>query len=285
MAEKKPKENGKKTSKTKKILNWVFFGVFGTLLGTLALFNIVNKLNNGNGFIFGSQFPMVLTDSMEPQYNVGDVLVINKVKNFEDLTEDYRLGDDGLEDSDDDATVVDGTSTITITNGSIIDLSFYYDITGSGKEYSVTHRLSKIVIRKDITEGNGRYQFTAHGINTDSDQCAVNDGDCTNQTQIFNENKVIGRVIRVSGFLTVVYNTFTSIWGLLILLLIPGGYLIVTSAIDIIKTLKESENVSTPKTDITPALGGDILSQLSPEDLERLKKDLLNELLEKGGKK
>lgn len=273
----------KKKSKVKKICNWIIAGLFGSLLVTLTIFNLVNKFT-GNGFVFGSQYPMVLTDSMEPEYMVGDVLVINKIKNYDDLIEQYRFGDDGIENSEDDASSVILPGTTTLTEGAKIDLTFYYDITGSGKEYSVTHRLSQVIIRDDVEVGNGKYIFTTHGINTNSEQCSTNGGDCTGQTQTFDETKVIGKVKEVNGFLTIVYTAFTSTWGLLILILIPATYLIITSVIDIVKSMSEKEE-SPSSTGNTNQSKDNLLQQLSPEDLERLKKELLNELLEKGGHK
>ena len=227
---------------------------------------------------------MVLTDSMEPEYMVGDVLIINKVKSYSDLVEEYRLGDDGVENTEDDAIVTIGSSTTTLVDGATIDLTFLYDIAGIGEEFSVTHRVSKVVIREDLEEGSGRFFFTTHGINTDSEQCSTNGGDCTNQTQSFDERKVIGRVQSVNGFLTVVYSVFTSTWGLLALILIPAIYLIITSVIDIVKTMSEKEETSSSSNSASLAKD-DLLSQLSPKDLERLKKDLLNELLDKGDHK
>ena len=107
---------------------------------------------------------------------------------------------------------------------------------------------------------------------------------CTSQTQSFDERKIIGRVQEVNGFLTVIYSVFTSTWGLLTLILIPAIYLIITSVIDIVKTMTEKEE-SPSSSNNTGLAKDDLLSQLSPKDLERLKKDLLNELLDKGDRK
>lgn len=69
--------------------------------------------------------------------------------------------------------------------------------------------------------------------------------------------------------------------GLLILLLIPGSYLIFVSLKTIVKTLKEDEN----KDVKVVSSSSTTLDSLSEEDKERLKQDLLNELLEEKGKK
>ena len=59
---------------------------------------------------------------------------------------------------------------------------------------------------------------------------------------------------------------------ILILLLIPAGYLIVVSAKDIFKALKESEEAQ----ESTKVEG---LETLSKEDQERLKRELLDEMI------
>ena len=266
-------------NRVKKIINWIITGFFAALIGGLVIFNLVNKYS-GNDYIFGAQYPMVLTDSMEPEYMVGDVLVIKKIDHFDTLVDQYRAGDDGILSTEDDATSVVIGDQETLTNGATIDLTFNYDIAGIGEEYSVTHRLSQIVIYNNTDEGEGKFSFTCHGINTDSEQCSTNGGDCTTQTQTFNETKVIGEVRGVSTFLTFVYKIFTSVWGLLILILIPALYLIITSVIDIVNTLNGKEEKA-PSPSIDQDLKDNALTNLSDEDKERLKKDLLEELLKK----
>lgn len=63
--------------------------------------------------------------------------------------------------------------------------------------------------------------------------------------------------------------------GLLILILLPSGYLIITSILDIVKGLKEDDEDTKQKVESTDGL------QLSNEDKERLKSELLEELLNK----
>ena len=63
--------------------------------------------------------------------------------------------------------------------------------------------------------------------------------------------------------------------GLLILILLPSWYLIITSILDIVKGLKEDDEDTKQKVESTDGL------QLSNEDKERLKSELLEELLNK----
>ncbi len=247
--EKKPK------IKTKKIIEWSITGFFIALLALVAGFRIY-QVASGNYDIFGSQFPVVLTDSMEPDYMVGDVIVVKSI---------------------DPANVAIGD-----------DVSFYYDITNDGKKDMVTHRLQNIYYYEDATknptDSTAHYTFIAHGINKTSSQCS---GDCTYQTQLFHEADLIGKVEGTSPFLTVVNKIFSSVWTLIILILIPSLYIVITSVLDLFKTIEEkdedSPNQELPKN--TPNSGGDPLSGLSDKDKERLKKQMLDELLNKGDKK
>lgn len=86
---------------------------------------------------------------------------------------------------------------------------------------------------------------------------------------------MLGKVQFGSTFLGIIYKGVTSVWGLLILILLPSGYLIITSILDIVKGLKEDDEDTKQKVESTDGL------QLSNEDKERLKSELLEELLNK----
>lgn len=282
-------------SKVKKVISWSITGVFGALLITLIVFNIVNKYS-GNGFVFGSQYPMVLTDSMEPVYDVGEVITVKKITSedkYDEIFAEFVAGQDGLTGTEDDllgveSNISNGNTVYTYTDlasdadgidlkaWKSVDLTFNYLFSGYEEEMSVTHRLYDVIYNPSATTLNDKYTFECHGINKDS--TAYNDG-----KQTFNASSVVGRVHGVNGFLTVFYKCFTSVWGLLILILVPALYLIITSVIDIVGAFKEKE---VPESGPTPPVkSDDVLNGLSPEDLERLKKDLLNELMDKGEKK
>ena len=70
---KKPK------SKFRKILDGIIFGVFGTILAGVLVFNIANRIAGEDGMLFGTQCPVVLTDSMEPEYKVLTSEMIFKI--------------------------------------------------------------------------------------------------------------------------------------------------------------------------------------------------------------
>ena len=120
----------------------------------------------------------------------------------------------------------------------------------------------KIAI-EDIKEGSGRYDFFVQGINKESKNYSGDQG------QAFDERVLLGKVQFGSTFLGIVYKGVTSVWGLLILILLPSGYLIITSILDIVKGLKEDDEDTKQKVESTDGL------QLSNEDKERLKSELL----------
>lgn len=245
--EKKPK------SKLRKVLGWVITCVFAGLFLFVAAYQIVSnnskKNNHGVPTFAGQSTLVVLTDSMEPEYKVGTAVFIKKV----DLAT-LRAGD---------------------------DITFWYNPWG----VVVTHRL--IDVQYDPTAPVGsQYTFTAHGINTDSDNCHDHDEegrrDCTYQTQIFHEGDYIGKVTGSSKFVGFFYKLISSWYGLLIMLLIPCLYLIVTSVLDIFKAVKEDDggsNVVDEQADNTVSNTNNALDELSEEDRERLKQELLDEMM------
>ena len=248
--ETKKKKEKKPKSKLRKTLEWVFTGLFLAVFGFFSVMMIVGfasrKDNHNVPNYGGMQVLEVLTDSMEPTYKTKSVVFVKKVK-----METFKEGD---------------------------DITFMWNV--NGQMMPMTHRLSSV--KSPSETGNGHYEFIAHGINSNSKQCM---GDCTHQTQVFNETQVLGKVVGHSIIIGAIFNFMTTPWGLLILLLIPALYLIVTSVIDIVNAAKDDE-------DKTPALEGGgntgALNNLSKEDIERLKQDMLNEMIEeksKGGKK
>ncbi len=238
----------------KKILNGIGTALVVIVVGIVATFGIASvtsdkEANYGVNVIFNHAALVVLTDSMEPEYPVGSAVFIEKTD-----PSDIKVGD---------------------------DLTFYYDSIGM----VITHRVSEI--KEPTTEG-GLYTFTLHGINTKSTQCGTEDDpqDCTDQTQVVTSDKVVGKVIGKSVAFGKIYAFMVTPWGLIILLLIPGSYLIVISIMKIVKTLKENDEEELAVEEKGNSSSTSKLDGLSKEDKERLKQDLLNEMLkEKGGKK
>lgn len=236
----------KKKPLWQRILSWVMTGLIGLIVVGVLAFQIngmVNKDKNyGVNMMFGRATLIVLTDSMEPVYPVGSAIFIEDVK-----PETIKEGD---------------------------DLTFFW----SSEGMVVTHRVLSAPV---FDEADQKWHFVCHGINSESERCKNSDGsywDCTSQTQEFSEDYLIGKVTGVSKAYGKVYSFFTSIWGLIFLLAIPAGYLIIVSVGDIVKALKEDDE-DEPKKEVESS-GTSSIEGLSKEDIERLKQDMLNEMLE-----
>ena len=100
-----------------------------------------------------------------------------------------------------------------------------------------------------------------------------------NQSLAITEKELLGRVVVNSPFLGGIFSFVSSVFGLLILLLIPAFYLVITSVIDIFKAYKEPE----PASEGASTGGGNSTGPvtLSEADKKRLKEQLLEEMISK----
>ena len=137
--------------------------------------------------------------------------------------------------------------------------------------------LREVHIQEDVEFGKGRYVFVASGINVNSKKYSPD------KYQLFTEKEYLGTVKISNRFLGSVVGFMSEPWGLIILLLVPSVYLIVTSSMDIFKAIKEEEE----KPVEVQSDGGERLSKMSEEDKKRLKDELLQDMLKskKEGKK
>ena len=77
------------------------------------------------------------------------------------------------------------------------------------------------------------------------------------------------------------FKFITSPWGLLAFLLVPALYLVITSVLDIFKALKEPEEETPTEASQEKPSGSASLEGLSNEDKERLKREMLEQMLNK----
>ena len=268
---KKPK------SKARKIIEWVLTGIFGVLfliLGIGQIDGMVHKNDHyGQMLKFGYGTFVVKTESMDPVYKKNDALVTH-YPNVDNLYNDY-------------------------INGKTIDVTFWYDNSTRlpdatplkeenqpltrcipAPQYPIiTHRVREIQLNEGVEKGNGKYTFILAGIN-DSVASAVDANGNICEYQAVHEKAILGRVVIGSAFLGGVFGFVSSIWGLLVLLLIPAFYLVITSVIDIFKAYKEPEEeaAASSKEESSGSKGS---VELSEEDKKRLKEELLQEMLNK----
>ena len=270
---KKPK------SKARKIVEWVLTGIFGVffiILGIGQIDGMVHqKQHFGQMLKFGYGTFVVKTESMEPVYKKGDALV-TKLDSFESMYKKVQAG-----------KTVDVTFYYNWDAYNNVSPEYYLPQTHSEltkriepTEYPIiTHRVMEIHVNNNVKSGQGRYTFITAGINN-SVASAVDSQGRVYQYQAFTEQYVLGRVVIGSAFLGGVFGFVSSIWGLLVLLLIPAFYLVITSVIDIFKAYKEPEEeaAASSKEESSGSKGS---VELSEEDKKRLKEELLQEMLNK----
>ena len=273
--EKKEKKEKKPKSKARKIVEWVFTGIFLVIFAVLGIAQIDGLINKnkhyGQQIRFGYATFVVQTDSMVPKYGVKSA-IITYLDDPEKIYQEYQKGKDvDVTFFDIYSTESEYTKPVTHT-----ELTWRTSVTS----VPMTHRVQEIHINESVKKGEGRYIFITAGINTKSKNMGWEEGDdelTINQYQAFTEKELLGKVVVGSAFLGGVFAFISSIWGLLILLLIPAFYLIITSVIDIFKAYKEPEEVTEGGPSETPK--GE--RQLSEADKKRLKEELLKEMMNK----
>lgn len=277
----KEKRVKKPKSKARKVIEWIFTGIFLALFALVMAGQIdgmVHKKDHYNQQIrFGYGTFMVKTDSMDPKYKV-DTALITFNEDPEKINERFN-------------------------NGETVDLTFVH-VPIAETEYTIptdhpelttrtnktknevdglpmTHRVIEIHENKNVKKGQGRYTFITAGINRKSKFLGWTEGQpeiVIDQYQAFTEKEILGRVVVNSPFLGGIFSFVSSVLGLLVLLLIPAFYLVITSVIDIFKAYKDPDEVKegassgdTPKGEVT----------LSEADKKRLKEQLLEEMINK----
>ena len=277
----KKKRPKKKKSLARRIIEYVLLGIFGGFAIFVIAGNIQGEVkkseNYGQSIRFGIGSFIVLTDSMEPEIPKDSALITYKT----DVNEIYSRFNAG--------------ETIDITFANInCGLNYAPKICeewaaqGWNPQLVVanrvmTHRIVEMSIDENKQLGQGRYIFVTAGINIhtideETGEEVINYARA-GQYQLFTEKEYLGEVKISNQFLGKVFNFIVSPIGLIIVLLVPAAYLIITSSIDIFKAMKASENEEVKVSGDTPS--GSTLSSVSAKDRERLKKELLDEMIKK----
>ena len=258
MAEKVKKEK----SKLRKILEWVGISIFGAaaLFAMAATVSgMIHKKEHYNQSIrFGIGTFTVETESMEPEIKVGDMIIT--------FAEDVTKFQDRLSKGE----TIDVTFfNIGVDTGSVKPDNPEFTTETDPVYWPMTHRLREVHVRDDVEYGKGKYVFVVSGINESSAKWSPD------QYQMFTEKEYLGTVKVTNSFAGHLMKFISSPIGLIILLLIPAAYLIVVSSMDIFKAVKEEET----KAENNDKLEGDHLSNLSQKERDRLKNELLEEMI------
>ena len=285
------KKKKKEKSKAQKIIEWVLFGIFIAIFGVVAAGVIDAKIHQKDNYNqelrFGWGSFIVLTNSMEPEYMVDTALItykedLNKVTEFLKSIDNINVVKDDADefvasftkDKSLDMTFMNVGTGINPYSFPFVNDEYNPNIPGSQSKCItsssvMTHRIRELHVYKNVEYGKGRFVFVTAGINDKGEASKIG------QYQFVTEKEYLGMVKLNSAFIGKVFKFISSIWGLLVLLLIPAAYLIVTSAIDIFKVLRESEEKAESEPKAPSSL--DILSD---KDRERLKQELLDEMIE-----
>ncbi len=272
MSEKKQK---KPKSKVRRILEWTFIGIVGALFIAVAAGTIDAKVhekdNFGQPIRFGTGSFLVLTNSMEPEYKVNSAIITFK-KNPDTVYADWKAGKHVDITFYDGFTASNSFTEPTKTGSQNIPKTNRTTVNRSGSlPMVITHRVFDIHVDESKTAGQGRYYFFLEGINED----AATSFGASDQYQVITENFMLGVVVLNSPALGAVFQFVASPWGLFVLLLIPALYLVISSMVDIVVTMKTNQEEQEQKP--TPAS----LTELSAKDRERLKQEMLQQMLEK----
>lgn len=278
--EEKKKRVKKPKSKVRKTIEWILTGLFLVLFGIVMAAQIdgmVHKKEHYNQQIrFGYGTFMVKTDSMEPKYKVNTALITYN-EDPEKITNRFNNGET-VDLTFVHVPIADTEYTIPVSHPELTNRTNKGSSDVDG--VPMTHRVVEIHINNNVKKGQGRYIFLTAGINTRSVFMGWTEGqgDLTiDQYQAFTEKEVLGRVVVNSPFLGGVFSFVSSVLGLLVLLLIPAFYLVITSVIDIFKAYKDPDEAKEGASD--NAEKGEV--NLSEADKKRLKEQLLEEMLNK----
>jgi len=253
-------------SRAKSIVDWVLT-IFFSLIFLVAAAGLIDGLaekgkHYGQRLSFGWGSFIIQTDSMVPVYPVKSA-ILTHLDSPESIRKDFEAG------STVDLTFMDVYS-VPVT---AYDTVNYYDQTAN-TGYPMTHRLREIHVDESKESGSGRYTFIVSGINLSEHQSAIG------QYQAFTEKELLGRVKVGSTGLGRLYQFLTSVWGLLLLLVLPALYLLISTFIDVAKSMKEEEKEPAVEEGTKKAESG-AASTLSPEDRERLKQEMIEEMMAK----
>ena len=269
-------------SKVRKIIEWIGTGILAVVFLFATSCNIAkfvtskeNPYGEGNSFGFSSY--LVLTGSMEPLYPEKSVIIAYKEdpqKIVDDFNKIKDLNLDKLDERNINLTFVDAYSTSVSSSFTKKTKQTANVKKDNGDPAIMTHQLFEVRVNEDVEEGKGKYLFFVNGINTNGISSREE------EYQVFTEKELLGVVKTGSTFLGGVSGFLSSIWGLFICLLIPCLYIVVTSVLDIFKAYHsddEEELAAEGANGATP--NGNKVENMSQEDYEKLKQEMINEML------
>ncbi len=190
-----------KAKKVLSVLSGIVIALFLILAVACLFVSISYKIQGEDGELFGRQFRIVTSGSMEPEIATGAIVCIDAAPD----TEDREARQEFLD---------------SLEVGNVI--TFYYWQAASSGEVVVTHRIV------EIQEGESGRTFVCHGD-------AVDEG----EVQYVDEEDVIGIVEWDNLALGKVVQFFRTNVGIVVCLILPAALILLYEVIHISRILSE----------------------------------------------
>ena len=190
-----------KAKKVLSVLSGIVIALFLILAVACLFVSISYKIQGEDGELFGRQFRIVTSGSMEPEIATGAIVCIDAAPD----TEDREARQEFLD---------------SLEVGNVI--TFYYLQAASSGEVVVTHRIV------EIQEGESGRTFVCHGD-------AVDEG----EVQYVDEEDVIGIVEWDNLALGKVVQFFRTNVGIVVCLILPAALILLYEVIHISRILSE----------------------------------------------
>lgn len=288
----KTEKKKKEKSKLRKILEGIGIGIFVAAIGACAFVMIYSRFgkNKDNKYaptkIGNLYLPVyVVSDSMEPSIPKNSMIFIKSVSP-ESIYNSYKSAIEKGKEIKIDLTFDDNYMPGAYLGPASYSEEAKQALLDNGKQIgsrttytnpmrTMTHRLFFMEVNENVELGKGRYRFYVAGTNV-SKYASQQD-----QFQLFTEAELYGKVIGKSVILGGFYWFATTSWGLIVLILIPTLYMIISSVLDLFRKeeAKESEQII---ENAKKQVEGDSTSidSLSDKEKEKLKKQLLEKMME-----
>lgn len=206
----KQKKQPRKVSKVISNVLAAITGVFVVALLGLQIYGQAMARQNRGIPLYGDKMVMiVLSDSMEPTYNVGTALFVEQVNDFSKLK---------------------ASTSIDAFDGDVI--TFYNPLLSFDVKW-VTHRIVEIEV-----DANGNRTFYTLGDNYENAKVCVRDEVGACRVDVVRENDVLGKVIGQSPAFGKVYGVMSNNIFILLFAIIPLFFVFSTSIIDLFKQLR-----------------------------------------------
>lgn len=275
-----------------KIVGRVINTILIIFIAFIAIIEIVGLASKGSNYgvptFFGFQVENVVTDSMAKDekgntlYPVGTALV-SKKEDFNSIKVNDNVVFYGYALQPFTSNVYQATVVHKVIDFGEINGNKYLVVRGANTydhpdKYQVQYVFASETNNPVIDDFKNRSaSYTYTGKDFKDETKSVN-------YSVTMAGVYMSKVVGASGFIGGLLNTLSSPTGLLLLILIPALIIIITSVVDIIKIKKTPEEEVGSKTKSEKVDSSDPLEGLSEEEKEKLKQEMIQEMLNEKNK-